>query len=178
MGEHLPERALAGAHHDQVCAGGKPGHVVGLQGRVFDPAAALGEVGHQLRQVHAVVHRAAWRGEVAAEKQRMLAAEVVVVAVVAVLAGRPVVHAQLRLAFQRHRVVSHGVQKRAAGQLMGPAVGVQRDFHVVLQQVQPQVQPADAAADDRDPFCHAWSPAVVGLILVTLAPSRKAMASI
>lgn len=108
--EHLGEGPSAGAHDQQVEAGGQVGKVVGGEPAELVPASPGREVLRQPGLVDAVVHRPAGRVQVSGERQG-IGADPVLVSRVPVLLHGPVVDVQRPFAFDGDGVVGHGVQQ-------------------------------------------------------------------
>ena len=154
--EHAADAAAPDRDDHEVVVGGEALDIGRLEGRADDEvAAALLEVGHQPRQVEAVVDAHRRVIEVALERE-VRPGDEVVVAGVAVLGDVPVVHAEGALALERVVVVRDRVQQPPIGDLLGGLVRVDRHGHVVRPQVQPEMQGRHARTDDSD-SSHALS---------------------
>ena len=155
--EHAADAAAADRDDDEVVVGREALDVGRLERRADDElAAALLEVGHQPRQVEAVVDAHRRVVEVALERDVRTVDEVVV-AGVAVLGDVPVVHAERRA---RARACGGGARPCSAACpsaiCSGGLVRVDRHGHVVRPQVQPEMQGRHARTDDPD-SSHALS---------------------
>jgi hypothetical protein len=152
--EHRTDPVAAGGDDDQVVLSREPLDVLGGDRADVQVTAPLLEVGHQRRQVEAVVDDRRGRQEVAAETQRDgRADDRVVVADVAVFAGVPMVDAKGTLALERVVVVRDGVEQAPARDRLGALLGIDRHVNAVLLQEQAEVHARDARTDDADAHC-------------------------
>lgn len=154
--EELAEHMLARRRHEQIVPLAQALQIGYAHGAHLEAPAPILEVGHQRRQIEAVVDGARAPLEVAAEDDRLGETEVVVVGVIAVLLDRPVVHAEAVLTVDGDGVVGHAVLQAPLGHLLGRLRGVDGDGNPRLRQLQAQVQAGYPGSDDAD-GCHSVS---------------------